>query len=421
MDAMRAELLTIGSELLCGATPNTNATYLARRLVDVGIACHRQVTVDDDSVSIVRALQEALTRSDLVILTGGLGPTCDDMTIAAIAKAMGRSLIVHPATAASIRRFYARRHRTLQRAALRQAELPKGSIALPNRLGTAPGLWMSLARLHPRNPSFIVALPGVPAEMRLIMEQSVLPKLKQLRRSAPFATLTLRTAGVVELAIERVLKQLRLPSSVRVGLYPYLHTVDIQLTVSASSRQAAQALLQRIEERLRRKLGVAIYAMAQESLEQVVGRLLVSRHQTLAVAESCTGGLIGHHLTRIPGSSRYFRGSVIAYHNDLKRQLLGVTEKLLNRYGAVSEPVAVTMARKVRLVTGSDVGLSVTGIAGPQGATPTKPVGLVHFALADNRGSIHLRCQFIGDRDQIKAQAAQTALNWLRLRLLKNF
>ncbi len=411
---MQAEVLAIGSELTSGATVNTNAAYLARRLAALGIPCRRQVAVGDERSELLAALHEGLQRSTLLIVTGGLGPTFDDITMAAIAEATRRPLVYFPAVATAIRRFYTRRHRALQRAALRQAYLPRGGQPLSNALGTAAGLWLPLA--HGR---VLVALPGVPAEMRAITERHVLPRLKRLASGRAIESRTLRTAGIVELAIEAVLRRLRIPPEVSVGLYPNLRMVDVRLTAATRSRPQAKRSLARLEAPLRRALGVHVYGVDDETIEEAVGRLLVARRRTIAVAESCTGGLVSDRLTNVPGSSRYVRGGVIAYHNDVKRTQLGVSSTLLAKYGAVSAPVARSMAQGVRRLLGSNVGLAITGIAGPTGGTKRKPVGLVYLALADGRRVLSHRCQFFGDRLSIKAQAAQAAIDFLRRHLLR--
>ena len=405
---MQAELLTVGSELTSGATVNTNAAYLARRLAECGLPCRRHVTVGDERAGLVDALRESLSRTELLIITGGLGPTFDDVTMAAIAEATGRPLVHTPSAAATIRRFYTRRHRRLQRAALRQASLPQGGLALPNPVGTAPGLWLAL------DQQLVIALPGVPSEMRAIMERHVLPRLKRRGGALAIESLTLRTAGIVELSIEAILRRLHIPNGVEVGLYPHLRMVDVRLTATARSRQAARRALGQLAATLRRRLGRAVYGMGDETLEAVIGRRLVQRRWTLGVAESCTGGLVSDRLTNVPGSSRYLRGSVVAYHNDIKRGSLGVLASTLARFGAVSAQAAGEMAQGVRRLTGADIGLAITGIAGPTGSTPQKPVGLVYLGLSRGRRARAQRCQFFGDRIAIKGQAAQAALDWLR-------
>jgi nicotinamide-nucleotide amidase len=410
---MRAELLTIGSELTSGATINSNAAYLARRLAEAGIVCDRQVSVGDERTVLLPAMREALAGADLVILTGGLGPTFDDLTLDALAEVTGRPLRFHPGIAASLRRFYRRLGRRIQDAAMRQAHVPEGAEVLANPIGSAPGIWLPLER------ATVVALPGVPAEMRAIMERSVLPRLRRLNRGAAIATRTLRTAGVVELSIEGMLQRLRVPDAVQIGLYPHLRMVDVRLTAAAPTPAKAAALLRPLETALRRALGDAVYGSGDTSMEAVIGGLLTVRRLTIAVAESCTGGLVCDRLTDVPGSSRYVHGGVVAYHNQLKQGALHVPSNILERHGAVSPHTAASMAEGVRALAGTSIGLSVTGIAGPSGAAPRKPVGLVYFGLSDGQGTRTLKATFFGDRRSIKRQAAQTALNWLRLSLLQ--
>ena len=408
MDTMRAELLSIGSELTQGHTMNTNASDLSRRLAELGIVCVRQTTVADDRAAIVESLKAAVARSQLVITTGGLGPTMDDLTVEAIAEATGRRLVVAPRVARTIRAFYRAHRRRMNRLALRQAAVPVGTIVLPNPVGTAPGLWLAL------DGSLLVALPGVPQEMRAIMERSVLPRLKTWAEGFPVMSRTIRTVGLVELSIQTALQRLSIPPSVQVGLYPHLMAVDVRLTVTGTPHAAARRILDRLEHALRRRLGPAVYGIDNERLEEVVGRALVRRHKTLAVAESCTGGLVSDRITNVPGSSRYFLLSVVAYENRMKQVFLGVSPSLLSRYGAVSAPVARAMATGVRKLAGVDFGLAITGIAGPGGGTSKKPVGLVYLALADRTQAAVKRVVFHGDRRSIKSQMAQAALDGLR-------
>jgi nicotinamide-nucleotide amidase len=432
MGRMRAELLTIGSELLGGVTVNTNAAYLSRRLAQLGCVCQRHIVVPDTREAVVTAATEALGRADLVIATGGLGPTFDDITMEALAQATGRPLRHSARAAATVRRFYTARHRRLHRAALRQARLPAGGLALRNPVGTAPGLWLALRspsrvprqrrperakRVEGPLPHILVALPGVPREMRAIFERSVAPRIRRMRR-APVASLTLRTMGLLELEIQRRLKRMRIPPGTDVGLYPDLQAVDVRLTAADSRGGAARRGLNAFAAQLGRALGRHVYGRDDETLEDVIGHLLLRHRRTLAVAESCTGGLITDRLTNVPGSSRYFLGAVVAYHNDLKQRGLGVPATLLRRAGAVSAPIARAMARGIRRMTGASVGLAVTGIAGPSGGSARKPVGLVFVAIADAHGSGVQRFRLHGDRASIKAQAAQVALDMLRRSLL---
>jgi nicotinamide-nucleotide amidase len=432
---MQVELLTIGSEITRGATVNTNAAYVARRLGTLGLVCRRQVAVPDEPVALRAALREALERADIVLTTGGLGPTFDDVTAAAIADTAGRPLVSSPAAAAHVRRFYKSRHRRLQRAALRQAQVPQGTVLLPNALGTAPGLWLRTERPHGRSlwdpepgrlqqglvrdvgTCLIIALPGVPAEMRWMLDHAVLPRLRRLARGPAAASTTLRTVGILELRIEQRLKRLHLPANLEIGLYPHLQTVDVQLTATAPTPAQAARQVSQAARVLRRALGSFVYGTGEETLAEAVGSLCLKRRATVALAESCTGGLVAKRLTDVAGSSRYVRGGIVAYHNDLKRQLLGVPAGLLSRHGAVSPEVAKAMAEGVRRLAGATVGLSVTGIAGPSGGSAKKPVGLVYLGLTDRRGTHALMRRFHGNRAGIRAQAVHIALDLLRRRL----
>lgn len=410
---MDAEVLTIGSELVSGQTVNTNAAYLARRLGELGIRCSRQVSVSDERAMIIRSVREALDRTPLLIISGGLGPTFDDVTMEAVAEAVGRPLRRLPDVARRVRAFCRRHQRAVTAQALCQADVPSGAIALPNPLGTAPGVWLSI------DQTLLIALPGVPQELRAILDASVLPRLRRLRAALPVLCRTLKTVGVVELDIQRRLKAIALPKEMSVGLYPNLRAVDIRLTIDGLSPGSSRARLNRVERALRQRLGPAVYGVDDQSLESVIGERLITQRKTLAVAESCTGGLVSTRLTDVPGSSRYLRGSIVAYDNRMKQALLDVKRELLAAHGAVSEPVARAMADGVRRRMGADIGLAVTGIAGPSGGTKTKPVGLVYLAVADRRGIAVQRHHFHGDRLAVRGQAAQAALDLLRRHLLR--
>ncbi len=410
---MHAELLAIGSELLSGHTVNTNVAYLARRLQDVGITCARQTAVPDEPREIVESLKEALVRSPVVITTGGLGPTEDDLTMEAISRATGRPLIYQPSVARRIRTFYRQHHRQLNPLALRQASLPRGASAFPNPAGTAPGMWLAL------KGRLLIALPGVPQEMRAIMERSVIPRLRKHLGRSPIVSRTIRTIGMVELEIQAMMRRLSIPAEVSVGFYPHLMMVDIRLTVMDRPARMATRLMDRLERSLRRRLGVAVYGVDDQTLEGVVGEALVRHRTTLAIAESCTGGLIADRVTNVPGSSRYFLLSIVAYHNRMKQGWLGVSSLLLARHGTVSAQVARAMAQGIRQKAGADLGVAVTGIAGPSGGSRHKPVGLVYLAVADRRRTAVKRYRFHGDRLAIKAQTADGALDQLRRWVLK--
>ncbi|MBI2885299.1 MAG: competence/damage-inducible protein A [Candidatus Omnitrophica bacterium] len=409
MAVMQAEIIAIGSELLSGRVINTNAAYLSRQLQALGIAARRHLAVPDEPAAIVEAITAALHRSDLILITGGLGPTDDDITVQALARALGQPLVRSSQAARHVQRLYRRHGAHLSRLAARQAFVPRGARPLPNPLGTAPGVWWE------RGATRLIALPGVPQEMRAILQASVLPRLRRLRPAGALATRTIRTIGVLELQLQRLLRRFHLPPGVSVGFYPNLLMVDVQLTATSTSARRAAMLLDGIERRLHRALGRAIYAVGEPSLEAVAGESLVRHRATVAIAESCTGGLVSTVLTEVPGSSRYVTLSVVAYHNQAKIHVLGVAPALLARHGAVSAPVARAMAEGARRLSGSTFGVSVTGIAGPGGGTADKPVGLVYLAWAGPQGTQVARKFFYGDRAGIRRQAAQLALNGLRL------
>lgn len=409
---MRAEVIAVGSELTTGRTLNTNSSELSRQLQALSIACSRQHTIADEPALIVDTIRQALSRADLVIVTGGLGPTLDDLTMAAVAEAVGSPLEFETQIARQIAAFCRRHRRRLSRLSLRQALIPKGAEALPNPVGTAPGVWMRLGR------AVVVVLPGVPEEMRAIMAASVLPRLRRVARAdgrEAVCSRTLRTIGLVELEIQRRLAALRLPPEVALGLYPQLSTVDVRLTLRCAPASGAQRRLDRVIAAVRRRLGACVYGEEEQRLEEVVGQLLARARQTVAVAESCTGGLIADRLTDVPGSSRYMRLGVVAYHNRIKQDVLGVPADVLARYGAVSAQVARRMAVGVRALGCADLGVAVTGIAGPSGGTKQKPVGLVYVAIADRKRSVVRAMHFAGDRLAIKMQTATAALDRLRL------
>lgn len=412
MPFMQATIVSIGNELTGGHIVNHNAAEMARRLAELGIACRRHVSIPDEPSLIIRTLREAMDDSALVLTTGGLGPTVDDLTLEAIADATDRDVIPNAAVAARIRAFYRRYRRRLNQLAMRQALLPRGATALANPLGTAPGIWLPLER------SLLVALPGVPREMRAILEGSVVPRLKRLAHRAPILTRTIRTIGVPELEIQHRLGAMRLPRTVSFGLYPHLRMVDVRFAIADQPRRTATRILDRLEHGLRQRMGAAVYGTGSDTLEEALGQALRARRWTAAMAESCTGGLVADRITNVSGSSDYFLLSVVAYQNEVKERLLGVPHALLVRRGAVSAPVAKAMATGVRTRAGAALGLGITGIAGPTGGSARKPVGLVYMALADAHSVEARRFHFVGDRLSIKHQAAQEALDWIRRRAL---
>jgi nicotinamide-nucleotide amidase len=402
------ELLSIGNELLLGETVDTNAAWIARRLAAEGIAVTGKTTVGDDIAIIRRALDAALRRSGTVICTGGLGPTPDDLTRHALAAVYGRELVVDDGWLDVLRARYARRGMAMPAINRVQAEHPAGSTLLPNERGTAPGI-----ALDDDERGLTILLPGVPSEMRALLDAQVIPLLRaRLRPAGRIESRTVRTAGLSEaLLAERVVDIAGSIAPLSLAFLPHGTGVDLRLTGAA---EGAAALLDAAVARLCERLGANVYALAEVDLGEVVGSMLRQRGQTLALAESCTGGLVARRMTEPAGASDYVRAGFVTYSNESKRDLLGVSEATLQQHGAVSEACAREMADGARRAAHADVAVAITGIAGPGGATDDKPVGTVWMAVALESGTHVRRTVFPGDRTEVRERAAQAALDMLR-------
>ena len=423
MSGFQVELITIGDELLLGFTIDTNAAHISRVLAEAGVEVVRRTTVGDEADRIASAVREALERTGAVITTGGLGPTSDDLTKPSIAKIFGRRMILDEEIAASLeRRWKARFPEGRFPATNRvQAEIPEGARILTNRHGSAPGIW-----LEDEKGRWVAMIPGVPREMRGMLAEEVLPAIKSLRGDADSAVVsgTLRTTGIAESAIAEMLGANFLGEpgselgSLPLAYLPGVPGVDLRVTAKGIPRAKAEQLVEQALVKLRARVGAYVYGEGDKDLAAVVIEQCRSADLTLAVAESCTGGLLGERITNIPGSSDVFLGGVIAYHNDVKRDQLGVQEDDIRRHGAVSEEVASQMAAAVRNRLGADIGIAITGVAGPGGGTPEKPVGLIWIAVSAPETKAR-RFQLIGDRTEIRQRAAQAALEMLRRTLSK--
>jgi nicotinamide-nucleotide amidase len=418
----RVELVTIGDELLLGFTIDTNAAHLSRTLAESGLEVVRRTTVGDDAAEIAAAVGEALERTGAVITTGGLGPTSDDLTKPAIAALFGREMRLDPGVAAEIeKRWRTRFPGSVFPASNRtQAELPVGARILANAHGTAPGIW-----LEDERGRWVAMLPGVPREMRGMLGDALLPLLRgRVEGEAnPIVSRTLRTTGIAESAIADLVGRdfpggRNTYGALPLAYLPGVAGVDLRVTARGFARAEATRLVDDAVAKLREKLAPYAYGEDDTDLAAVVLDLCRSLGVTLAVAESCTGGMLGERLTSVPGSSDVFLGGVIAYHNDIKRDALGVRQADLDAFGAVSEPVALQMAAGVRERMGGDIGISITGVAGPGGGTVEKPVGLVWIAAHVNEGRAR-RLHAGGDRTEIRQRAVQAALEMLR-RTLQN-
>ncbi len=416
---MDLEIVTIGTELLLGFTIDTNAAFLGRALASVGARVLRRTTVADRAEEIEEAVRAALARTGFVITTGGLGPTRDDLTKLVVAGIFGRPLRLDRTYLAELEERFAKLGRKPMPEANRsQAEIPEGALVLPNRWGTAPGLWLE------GEPGIAVLLPGVPREMQGLLEHELLPRLEErLSRSRTSLTVirsrTLRTTGIPEAALADRIGNLEDElAPVTLAYLPSIEGVDLRLTAWNLSSEDAKNALQRAVHVLRPKLGDHFYGEEGEDLARVVLSLLQERSMKLAIAESCTGGLLGERITAIPGSSAVFLGGVIAYSDEVKIRYLDVPRELLMTHGAVSEPVASAMARGAARRFGAPASLAITGIAGPSGGTPEKPVGTVWIAACLAGAERTAKLNLTGERDDIRSRSAQAALNLLRKMLL---
>jgi len=412
---MGAEILTIGTELLLGQTIDTNAAYVAEQLAAAGIDVYWKTTVGDNEGRIGEALRQALSRSEIVIATGGLGPTEDDLTCRVIAAVLARPLVLDQTVLESIRRRFADRGLVMSKNNERQALIPEGATVLPNPRGTAPGLLIPA-----RDGRMVVAMPGVPSEMQPMLTEQVIPRLrKRFEISARIGSRILKTCGITESQLDEAIGDLARSSlNPTIALLAHPGEVHIRLTVKSESHEEGERRLDDLEARLRERLGALLYGRDGERLEEVVGRLLLDARQTVAVAESCTGGLVCHRLTNLPGSSAYVVRGEVVYSNRAKEDRVGVPRELIARHGAVSRAVAEAMASGMREAAGTDLALGITGIAGPGGGSAEKPVGLTYIAIASAEGVICREWRFLGDREINKLLASQAALDMVRRHLM---
>jgi nicotinamide-nucleotide amidase len=408
---MQVEIITIGNEVLSGRTLDTNFAFLARALEQVSVAVGWHTTVGDAADRIGEAVRNAVERADAVVMTGGLGPTPDDVTRKAVATLLGRPLRLDDRVLEDIRALARKRGRKLSPAMEGQALLPVGAEPWSNRLGTAPGILI----LHDETP--IVLLPGVPAEMEAIAREHLVPFLRA-RTGRHIDTFTLRTTGSFESRLHEKIGALphNWPSS-SLAYLPGYTGVDLRVTVSGQDRGRVTEVAKRAREELLERVGSVVYAEGETMLEEVVGELLLGKKWMLAAAESCTGGLLAKRFTDTPGSSRYFERGFVTYSNRAKVELLGVDAALIEKHGAVSAPVAEAMAEGARARAGVDVGVGITGIAGPEGGSKDKPVGTVFVAVASPAGGGMRALRLSGERTMVRERSVQAALDLVRRRL----
>ncbi|WP_273842531.1 competence/damage-inducible protein A [Rubrobacter calidifluminis] len=408
-----AEVLAIGTEMLLGELVDTNTAWISRRLAALGVGIYRHTTVGDNLGRIAAALQEAASRADLVITTGGLGPTSDDLTNEALARATGRRMVEYAEAREHVERKFREFGRKPSPSNYKQALFPEGTTLIPNPLGTAMGALLE------SDGTLFATLPGVPQEMRGMFEETLVPLIRE-RSEGAIVSRTLWFVGLGESALAERVQDLLDAENPTVAPLAGQGKVRLRITARAATPEEAEGQIEPVAREILSRLGRYYFGEDEETLESVVGRLLTEKGRTLALAESCTGGLLAKRLTDIPGSSRYFKEGLVTYSNEAKERLLGVPRELLVRYGAVSEEVARAMAEGVRRLAGSDYGLSVTGIAGPEGGTPEKPVGLVWVGLADAGGTRAEKLNLTAwsrSREAIRERSASGAFDLLRRRL----
>ena len=409
---MNAIVISCGNELVTGQTVDTNSAYISRRLGRYGIAAIEHLTVGDDRAAIAQAISQAAARVDLVIVTGGLGPTADDLSRHALADAMNAQLVLDPGSLARIEEFFRARDRAMSPENRVQAMIPAGGHAMENSAGTAPGIAAMIGRCR------VYVLPGVPFEMRWMFERVVEPQLPA--GTGVVLHRTIHTFGAGESDVgARIADLMARDANPLVGTTVAAGLVSIRITARAERQADAERLCDAAADEIRARLGTLVFGQDDQTMASAVGELLRARRQTLATAESCTGGLIGQLITAVPGSSDYYRGGVVAYADMVKSDLLGVAPELIARDGAVSESVAAAMAEGCRGRFAADWTLSITGIAGPGGGTAAKPVGLAYIGLAGPSLDVAVhRHVLAGDREIIRLRSALAALNHLRLAMI---
>jgi len=411
---VRAEILGVGTEILLGQIANTNAQWMSQRLAEIGVdVLHHQV-VGDNVPRIAEAIALAASRADVVLVTGGLGPTGDDVTREAVAAAAGVGLVRTPEIEDYLRDKFRRMQREMPESNLVQADVPEGARYLLPERGTAPGLV-----LEPAGGTRVYAVPGVPAEMREMMEGTILPELRSIAGPAGIVSRVLKVVGIPEASVGELLDDLfRSSSNPTVAYLASAGEVRVRLTAKASSPEEASVLIEPVERQVRERLGDRLFGTDDEELEEVLGRLLLERGLSVAVAESVTGGGLTSRIVHVPDSSRYFLGGIVAYSAEAKAELLGVSKETLEGPGMVSEACAVEMARGVRAAFGADVGVATTGVAGPE-PLEGHPPGEVWVAVSGSGREEARRFVAPGDREQVRRWAEQTALNLARRTLLE--
>ncbi|HCB99744.1 MAG TPA: competence/damage-inducible protein A [Ruminococcaceae bacterium] len=411
---MNAELLSVGTELLLGNILNTDARYLANELAELGINVLHQSVIGDNEARLIEALQLAISRSDIIITSGGLGPTGDDITRETIAKALGKKLILDEPSLERIRESFSRMGRSMGKSNIKQAMLPEGCIILQNDWGTAPGCIVEQGK------KIVVMLPGPPRELYPLFAKTVRPYLSKFSEGIIFST-SLREFGIPESTVQEILDDLMKGTSPTLSPYAKEGEVQLRVTAKAATEEQARKICHPVVDEVKRRLGNAIYGEDVENLQQAVVQALKKRNQKIALAESCTGGMTASRITEVSGSSEVFECGVVTYANRVKEALLGVRQETLETDGAVSEQTASQMAEGIRLKAAADYGVGITGIAGPGGGTAEKPVGLVYVSVSDGK-DCYVRRLLLGhgnaEREFIRYLSSSNALDMARRMIL---
>jgi len=410
---MDVELISIGDEIITGHTIDTNSAYIAPRLAEIGLHVTYKTSVGDDLPRMEEVILRGLKRADIVIATGGLGPTDDDITKRAICRVFRRNLVFHEDILEDIKKRFEARGIKMPAINQNQALLPQGATFLTNKTGSALGIVIE------EDGKIFASMPGVPREMRMMLDDELIPLLKSKVKSDFIKVIKLRTTGIMESSLaEKYISPLKIPDNIKFAYLPSYRGVDLRIISTGGTEEAAAEPAEKLAATIREKAGKYIYGEGEITLEETIGNLLRERKQTLATAESCTAGLLAGRITDIPGSSDYFDRGVVTYSNRSKSELLGVPEETIEKYGAVSKETAEAMALGIRRKAGVDYGVSVTGIAGPAGGTEEKPVGTVFIAVASADGVVSRKFSMARDREINRRRSVYAALEMLRRTIL---
>ncbi len=409
---MNAEIIGIGTEILLGHIVNTNSAYLSRKLASLGINVYYHSTVGDNPARLASLLKLALSRSDIIFTTGGLGPTVDDITLSVITRVCFKNLDFNKDVLKDINSYFKRKGlKTTPQDAVKQAYIPEGAIRFKNTVGTAPGIFLK----HWNR--IIIALPGPPRELNPMFEKYIMPYLKKKGCAGDWTikTRTVKTTGLVESLVNKKVKDLlSMSGDITVGIYAHLGEVHLKITAKDKDEKRANKRIKGVEKDIRRRLKDYIYGIDNDTLEEVVGKFLMRKKKTLSIAESCTGGLVANRITNVSGSSLYFKMGITAYSNQAKEKLLSVSRESIRKHGAVSKVVASEMAKGIGNLADTDISLGITGIAGPTGGTKKKPVGLVYISIITGKKRSTKEFRFTGNREEIKYQTSIAALDLIR-------